>query len=154
MDDPRLDPLYRRLIQRHLPLIVHAGRQPEPSEHVGAAAFGSLMRKYPNLLVIVAHMGADEFDRFFGLCDRYEGIYMDTCMVFNNHLGGPPAIERVVEHQDRILYGSDFPHIPYRLETAVQAIRDLQLGRAIEQKLFYTNAARLIGLPPDDSPTD
>jgi predicted TIM-barrel fold metal-dependent hydrolase len=49
-----------------------------------------------------------------------------------------------------VVYGSDFPNIPYRLENAVQAMRDLQLGRALEQKIFCTNAARLLGLDPEE----
>ena len=147
LDDPRLFPLYERLIERRLPLLVHAGRRPEPNEFVGAAAFGSLMRRFPDLVAIVAHMGADEFDRFFDLCDRYQDVYLDTCMVFNQHLGGPPPLGRVIEHQDRVLYGSDFPNIPYRVESAIQAITDLHLGRAMEEKLFFTNAARAIGVP-------
>jgi predicted TIM-barrel fold metal-dependent hydrolase len=69
-------------------------------------------------------------------------------MVYNNFLGGPPPIQRVLEFQDRVVYGSDFPNIPYRLESAVQAILDLRLGRALEEKIFCTNAARLLGLNP------
>jgi predicted TIM-barrel fold metal-dependent hydrolase len=71
-------------------------------------------------------------------------------MVFNKFLGGPPPIQRVLEFQDRVLYGSDFPNIPYRIELALQAIFDLRLGRALEEKLLCTNAARLLGLSRAD----
>jgi predicted TIM-barrel fold metal-dependent hydrolase len=67
-------------------------------------------------------------------------------MVFNNFLGGPPPIERVLEFQDRVLYGSDFPNIPYTLEQSLQTILDLRLGRTLEEKLLSTNAARVLGL--------
>lgn len=148
LDDTRLDPLYERAVEHGALLVIHAGRRPEPSEHVGARAFARLMRRYPRLKVVVAHSGADEFDAFFDLCAIYEDVYLDTAMVFNNFLGGPPPIQRVLEFQDRVVYGSDFPHIPYRLETAIQAIVDLRLGRALEEKLFCTNAARLLGINP------
>ena len=148
VDDPRLDPLYERLVTYGAVLVVHAGRRPEPSEHVGARAFSRLMRRYPELRVVVAHAGADEFDAFFDLCGLYDTVYLDTAMVFNKYLGGPPPIGRVLEFQDRVLYGSDFPNIPYRLESSIQAILDLRLGRAIEHKLLCTNAARLLGLDP------
>ena len=107
-----------------------------------------MMRRFPQLKVIVAHAGADEFEAFFDLCGLYEGVFLDTAMVFNNFLGGPPPIQRVLEFQDRVLFGSDFPNIPYRFETAVQSILDLRLGRALEEKLLCTNAARLLGLNP------
>jgi uncharacterized protein len=148
LDDPRLDPLYARAIEMDRVLLIHAGRRPEPSDNVGARVFARLMRRYPQLKVIVAHAGADEFDAFFDLCGLYEGVFLDTAMVFNKYLGGPPPIERVLEFQDRVVYGSDFPNIPYRLESAIQAILDLRLGRALEEKILCTNAARLLGLDP------
>ena len=146
LDDPRLDPLYERAVEHAAVLLIHAGRRPEPNEHVGARAFARLMRRYPRLTVVVAHSGADEFDAFFDLCALYEGVFLDTAMVFNNYLGGPPPIERVLEFQDRVVFGSDFPNIPYRVESAIQSILDLRLGRALEEKLLCTNAARVLGL--------
>jgi predicted TIM-barrel fold metal-dependent hydrolase len=146
LDDPRLNPLYERSIEHGAALVIHAGRRPEPNDHVGARAFSRLMRRFPRLKVVVAHAGADEFDAFFDLCGVYEGVFLDTAMVFNKYLGGPPPIQRVLEFQDRVVFGSDFPNIPYRLEGAIQAILDLRLGRALEEKLLCTNAARLLGL--------
>jgi predicted TIM-barrel fold metal-dependent hydrolase len=148
LDDSRLDPLYERSIEQGALLLIHAGRLPEPNEHVGARAFARLMRRFPRLNVIVAHSGADEFDAFFDLCGRYEGVFLDTAMVFNKFLSGPPPIQRVLEFQDRVVFGSDFPNIPYRVESAIQAILDLRLGRTLEEKLLCTNAARLLKLDP------
>ena len=148
MDDPRLDAVYARAIEHDVPLVIHAGRRPEPSEHVGSRAFARLMRRFPRLKVIVAHAGADEFDAFFDLCAVYDGVYLDTAMVFNGYLGGPPPIQRVLEFQDRVVFGSDFPNIPYSVESAIQTIVDLRLGRALEEKIFSTNAARLLRLEP------
>jgi uncharacterized protein len=148
LDDARLNPLYARAEEAGALLLVHAGRRPEPSEYVGARVFARVMRRYRGLKVIVAHAGADEFDAFFDLCEVYDGVYLDTAMVFNGakYLGGPPPIQRVLEFQDRVVFGSDFPNIPYRWEEAVQSILDLRLGRALEEKLLCTNAARLLGL--------
>jgi predicted TIM-barrel fold metal-dependent hydrolase len=146
IDDPRLDPLYARAVDLQRVLLIHAGPLPERSDGVGARAMARTLRRFPSLNVIVAHAGADEFDAFFDLCGLYGGVYLDTAMVFNRFLGGPPPIQRVLEFQDRVLYGSDFPNIPYRVESGVEAILDLRLGRALEEKLFYTNAARLLGL--------
>jgi predicted TIM-barrel fold metal-dependent hydrolase len=111
------------------------------------------MRRYPDLRVVVAHAGADEFEAFFDLCGEYDGVYLDTAMVFNRYLGGPPPIGRVLEFQDRVVYGSDFPNIPYTLDAAIQAIRSLRLGRALEEKLLCTNAARLLELDPAEIAT-
>ena len=146
LDDPRLFPLYERATQDGKILLIHAGRRPEPNEFVGVRALARLLRRFPRLTVVVAHMGGDEFEAFFDLCGLYDGVHLDTAMVFNDYLGGPPRFERVLEFQDRVLFGSDFPNIPYRLETAIQAIRNLRLGQVMEEKLFCTNAARVLGL--------
>jgi predicted TIM-barrel fold metal-dependent hydrolase len=146
VDDPRLFPMYERAIEHGAVLLIHAGRIPEAGEHTGARPMGRLLRRFPDLRVIVAHCGANEFDAFFDLCGLYEGVYLDTAMVFSGVLGSPPPIQRVLEFQDRVLYGSDFPNIPYLVDDGVQAILDLRLGRAMEEKLLCTNAARLLGL--------
>lgn len=148
LDDPRLYPMYELAIEQQAVVLIHAGRIPESDEHVGSRAFARLMRRFPQLQVIVAHSGADEFDAFFDLCGLYSGVYLDTAMVFSRYLGGPPPIQRMLEFQDRVLYGSDFPNIPYPVQDGVQAILDLRLGRALEEKLLCTNAARLLGLDP------
>ncbi|MCA1644436.1 MAG: amidohydrolase family protein [Chloroflexi bacterium] len=146
LDDPRLDPVYERAVEHGALLLIHAGRLPEPNEYVGARAFARLMRRFPQLKVIVGHAGADEFEAFFDLCGLYDDVFLDTAMVFNKFLGGPPPIQRILEFQDRVVFGSDFPNIPFSVETAIQAMLDLRLGRALEEKLLCTNAARLLGL--------
>src|SRR4029453_12851233 len=42
VEDPRLDPLYARAMESGAILLIHAGRLPEASEHVGARAFGRM----------------------------------------------------------------------------------------------------------------
>lgn len=143
LDDRRLYPLYERLVERKAVLFLHGGRRPEASAYNGAVEVASILRRYPALRLIVAHMGADEFDAFFDLCEGYEHVHLETAMVFNKHLGGPPPLERVLEYQDRVLFGSAFPFLPFSLATAIAAIRDLRLGVGLETKIFHTNAARV-----------
>jgi uncharacterized protein len=152
VDDPRLTPLYERAVDSGAVLMIHAGRRPEAGEHLGARPFARLMRRFPKLNVIVAHAGADEFDAFFDLCGLYNGVHLDTAMAFSSLLGGPPPIQRILEFQDRVLFGSDFPNIPYTWERAVDSILDLKLGRAMEEKLLCTNTARLLKLDVRETP--
>jgi predicted TIM-barrel fold metal-dependent hydrolase len=152
VDDPRLTPLYEQAVDRGAVLLIHAGRRPEAGEYLGARIFARLMRRFPRLKVIVAHAGADEFDAFFDMCGLYDGVYLDTAMAFSTMLGGPPPIQRILEFQDRVVFGSDFPNIPYTWERAVGSILDLKLGRAMEEKLLCTNAARLLNLDVRETP--
>jgi len=51
-----------------------------------------------------------------------------------------------LKYQDRILFGSDFPNIPYEYSNQVTALRRLNLGKAVERKIFNDNALNLLGL--------
>jgi predicted TIM-barrel fold metal-dependent hydrolase len=105
-----------------------------------------LLRRFRDWTFVVAHMGADEFDRYYDLLAAYENLYLDTTMVFTGFFPWTPRISGLIEFQDRILYGSDFPNLPYHLATGVQGLLALELGSSIEDKILYSNAARLLGL--------
>jgi predicted TIM-barrel fold metal-dependent hydrolase len=69
-------------------------------------------------------------------------------MVFAGFLPWEPRIGGLIEHQDRILYGSDFPNLPYELTDGLRGLLALELGPGIEDKILYSNAARLLNLGP------
>ena len=99
-------------------------------------------------------MGAYEFKRFFGLLDKYENIYLDTAMVYiprnifekwrkNIEL---PKPEVLLSYQDRILYGSDFPNIPYEYERSTKELFELGMPRSFYEDIFYNNAKKLFNI--------
>jgi len=49
-------------------------------------------------LEVLLRLDQDElatfFDAFFDLCGLYGGVYLDTAMVYNRFLGGPPMGRR------------------------------------------------------------
>jgi predicted TIM-barrel fold metal-dependent hydrolase len=51
-----------------------------------------------------------------------------------------------VRHQDRILFGSDFPLIPYDYEEERRWALDRGLSETVRQKIFRANALRFLGL--------
>lgn len=146
LDDPRLDPLYQRASGGRLPVYLHAGRRPEPSERVGVRAVERVLRRFPDLPVVLPSLGADEFGAAAALCERYPNVFLDTAYVLNRHLGGPPPAGMLVELQDRVMFGSGFPLAPYRVERAIEALLAQQLGPVIETKLLCSNVGRLFNL--------
>jgi predicted TIM-barrel fold metal-dependent hydrolase len=54
--------------------------------------------------------------------------------------------EDLVRWQDRILFGSDFPNLPYPYEDERDALWRLDLPMPVYRKIFHDNAARLFGL--------
>jgi predicted TIM-barrel fold metal-dependent hydrolase len=57
------------------------------------------------------------------------------------------AARRLLDIGDRILFGSDFPNIPYDYATAMQALTGIDgIDDDWLRGVFYRNAAKLFGL--------
>jgi len=159
-DDPGLYPIYEDLSRWGGILNIHAGKEPAIEAYgvdvralCGAARVEPVLERFPEMKVIVPHLGFDEVDAFIGLLDAYPNLYLDTTMVLAGFF--PVKLDRsqLTRHADRILYGSDYPHIPYPMETEVRALTAMNLGEETDRKILYENAARLfpIGPPPGGS---
>jgi hypothetical protein len=149
LDDPRFFPVYEIMQGLGKVLICHPGSGPVYRATDGAIRLRSVLSRFPRLKVVVAHCGAFEYGDYNALAGEFEHLYFDTAMncvhadIFSNNC---PGREFFLKHQDRILFGSDFPNIPYAYADQVAALRRLNLGAAVEQKLFNDNAASLLGL--------
>jgi uncharacterized protein len=102
-------------------------------------------------MMIIAHLGAPEYDEFLDLTRRYPGVHLDTTMAFTDFMERlapfPVALRpRLAATADRILLGSDFPNIPYRYLHQLQALARLELGPDWLRAVCHDNAARLLGL--------
>jgi uncharacterized protein len=145
-------PIYEKVCEYGKVLTIHAGTAP------GLKGYGSItvavsgtdkiynfMKRFPDMKCIVPHLGAEEYDAFFGLMGEFKNLWTDTTMTLANLFGKQPPVESIVRYQDRILYGSDFPNIPYDLMTEINNIKTLELGKEVEDKLFFKNVQRLLG---------
>ena len=152
-DDERMFPIYEKLIEYDRVLTIHSGAGPSLGGYrekeaavSGASVTRRFLKKFPKLKVIVPHLGADEFDEFFDLMEEFPNLRMDTTMALAGYF--PMAIpwEKIEAYADRILYGSDFPNIPYEMRTEVAAIRSSGLSKEAKEKILFENAARLFGI--------
>lgn len=96
-------------------------------------------------------MGTPEFDAFLDLADAYENVRLDTTMSFTDfsEQGAPFPVElrpRLVDLGDKILFGSDYPNIPYPYTEALDALVRLELGDDWLRGVLYENAAALFGV--------
>jgi uncharacterized protein len=151
-DDPRLDEVYRRCADAGRPVVIHAGREPSFSAGASSAkpadahlarsarspmpAYGldthalcaaarleRVLQRHPRLTLVVPHLGLDELAEYESLLDRYEHLWLDTTMAIGDYLPAtvPPSL--FPGRADRLLYGTDFPNIPYAW--------DRELGRLL-----------------------
>ena len=154
-DDPLLFPIYEAVLEFDGVLNIHAGREPAIDAYgldvrtiTGAERVGKALQRYPDLKMIIPHLGFDESDRFYSLLDHYPNLYLDTTMMMGHFFRVSVDRDRLIQYADRVLYGSDYPHIPYGMETEVRAILDLNLGEEATRKILFENAAKLFHTAP------
>lgn len=150
--DPLLAPVWSRLAEAGLPVIVHCGHGPAPGRHTGADVFGEVLAAHPQLVAVIAHMGLPDYADFLQLARRYPRVHLDTTMAFTTWTERtapfPAALNAsLVTLGDRILLGSDFPNTPYPYCEQLAGLVRLGLGDTWLRGVLHDNAARLLGLP-------
>jgi predicted TIM-barrel fold metal-dependent hydrolase len=151
--DPLLDPVWGLLEDSGVPLVLHAGSGPLPGRFTGPAIVADVLRRYPRLTLVIAHMGAPEYEGFVELAERYAGDHLDTTMAFTAYLDqlAPYPRElrpRLAALADKVLLGSDFPNIPYPYAHQIEALVRLDLGDDWLRGVLWDNAVRLLDLRP------
>ena len=150
INDPRLDYLYRRCVEEDVLIMMHAGSAPIANSFVGFSHFSKLIRRFPELRICVAHMGAFESDDFLQLLDDYPLVYLDTTMInvrtrlFDTTWRG--NAERLQRHSDRICFGSDWPNVPYPYWEALASIERFPLPEEARPLVLHDNALRFLKL--------
>lgn len=150
-DDPLLDPVWGRLSEAGVPTVIHCGSGPAPGAHTGPEPIERVMRRFPRLPLIVAHMGMPEYAEFLGIAERYEHVYLDTTMAFTEFTEeripfDRAQLPRLRGLQRKILHGSDFPNIPYPYAESLEALERLGLGDDWLRDVCWHNAGRLFAL--------
>lgn len=149
-DDPRYDPVYRGVLDYGGGIVMHIGTFPNPGEHLGAERLLAVLKKFPELKVIVAHLGFYQTEEFWRMMERYPGVYLDTAFILGNpqfHNNTSIVTETLQRFPDRVIYGSDFPLICHRLEGGLDYIRQLPWDEGVKQKLLYDNALSFLTKP-------
>ena len=146
-DDPRMLPVYERLVALDRVLIIHVGTAPHTNEFTGLARFERVLERFPRLRASICHMGAFETRLALQLLDRYPHLHLDTTMAMSPatlaYTGIDPAVVRdgdLVRYADRILFGSDFPNLPYPYEAERTGLWARNLPLDVYRRIFYENA--------------
>ena len=142
VDDPRMLKIYEAAGEFSFPMLFHIGdyrtpySKPERLAHVHEL--------YPDLTLIAAHMGGySEWDKAW----KYligKDIWMDISSVMPL-LSVEEVRKMVLAHGvDRVLFASDYPAT--RHDQAVQNVLKLGLPPEDNEKIFYRNAEKLLGI--------
>jgi predicted TIM-barrel fold metal-dependent hydrolase len=148
-NDPLLDPVWGAIEDAGIPVVIHCGSGPAPGEHTGPRPIRLLLQRYPRLRLIIAHLGMPEYVDFMDICENSFDVRLDTTMAFTpfvDELMPFPSsqLNRLRDLGDRILFGSDFPNIPYSYADAMRSLSRLPgVDDAWLRGVFHDNAAAL-----------
>ncbi len=152
----RTPPSYETCILHDKPILIHAGREPKSAGykcdphllcHVDRTA--AVLRSFPKLRLAIPHLGADELGGYTRLLERHDNLWLDTTMALANYFEDDAQAFAMVEARpDRIMYGTDFPNLPYAWDRELRRIGahglpDATLAQVLGDtaRLFYRLAA-------------
>ncbi|WP_370246388.1 amidohydrolase family protein [Nocardioides sp.] len=150
LDDRHFDAVWDLLAATGTPVLVHAGSGPVGTEFTGPESLGRVLERWPDLTVIVAHLGAPESVAFAEIARRHESVYLDTSMAVSPFFGehfDPEVVPLLADLQPRVLFGSDFPTLPFAYADQLDALAALGLGEDWLRDVCWHNAAALFDEP-------
>ncbi|TWS23488.1 amidohydrolase [Tsukamurella sputi] len=148
-DDPLLDPAWETLVAARIPVVIHAGSGPVEGPYTGPDRVAEVLRRHPELTLVIAHLGMPEYDRFADLAERFPNVHLDTTMAATDFTQRtapmPPGyVERLGALADKVVLGSDFPNIPYDYAHQLFGLARLGLGDEWMRKVLWHNGRALL----------
>jgi len=136
------------------PMIMHVGREPKSEAYVcdpykicSADKLENVLRSFPKLKICVPHLGVDEFLPYQKLIEKYDTLWLDTAMVLTDYLVKKLPFKLSDLRVDRVMYGSDFPNIPYAWDRELKWIESASLSQDHLKMLLTQNAQDLFSIP-------
>jgi len=147
INDAALDPILEISSRHGAFVLVHVGSIPWTSHsNDGPQRLRTVLGRYPSLSIIVAHMGVPDTAQYLQIAEDHPNLYLDTTMTLapESPFYSPIAGDIFEAHADRLIYGSDFPNIPYSYEQDIRAIEELSSNPRVRQAVFEDNAGKLL----------
>jgi predicted TIM-barrel fold metal-dependent hydrolase len=150
-DDERLFPVYEAVARRGKVIVLHAGREPSSPAYgfdcrrlCGVEPVARVVERFPELKLVVPHLGSDQWRDFFALCRANRNLYLDTAMAVAGFFPGErPNRDDIAAVADRLLFGTDFPNLPYPWARERDWLLDLGLPGETLDAILRGNADRL-----------
>lgn len=146
-NDTRMYPLYAKLQELGLPMLVHTGSSVFKGARIkygDPLLLDDVAIDFPQLTIVMAHSGRPFwYEQAFWMARRHENVHME--------ISGLPAkrlleyFPRMEEIAHKVVYGSDWPGNPDLIRN-VEAIMALPLSDQAKQAILFDNAARILGI--------
>jgi hypothetical protein len=148
--DRRMDELYAFLQEAGRPVILHTGFEDYYGKPMPVRELDGLLKRYPRLPIVLAHMAFPEVGGAFSLLEEYPDLYLDATLVLAylrpecepvlaSLPGGLRIVDVLIEgmekHAGRILYGSDHPAGMGGLSEIYKDLNDLPVSEDVKRAM-------------------
>lgn len=155
MNGPAMDEVYKVCADHGKPVLMHVGREPkspaygcDPHQLCSAVKLARVLDAHPGLKVCVPHLGYDEIEAYAALSLSHDNLWLDTAMVLTDYFPGYDPVDIAGLRADRLIYGTDFPNLPYAWDRELRQLAGRHLPPDFLQRLLWQNAAALFGFGP------
>lgn len=160
MNSSDMNPIYEVCSKRGKPLVMHVGREPKSESYMcdpyvlcRADKLEKVLRGYPELKICVPHLGMDEYTAYQRMTETYDNLWLDTSVACADFLPTEKIVRLDEMRIDRIMYGSDYPNIPYAWDREIKQIQKTHLSRASMVKIFRDNALKFFNITDFSQPS-
>ena len=143
------------------PVVMHVGREPksnayscDPYQLCSAEKLEHVLTDFPNIKFCVPHLGFDEMLAYREMIEKYDNLWLDTTMAITDYFPMEEEADLGDYRSDRVIYGSDFPNIPYAWDRELKALKGQNISRNALEKITHKNAMEFFNLqrPTDQRP--
>lgn len=153
MNGREMEEVYACCADNGKPVVMHVGREPkstayrcDPYSICSAEKLERILMAFPGLKVCVPHLGVDEISAYRTLVEKYDNLWLDTAMATADYLPVGEEIDLSSYRIDRVMYGSDFPNIPYAWDRELRLLQSKNYSSQLLEKFLYHNAAEFFDL--------
>ncbi len=153
VDSEHMNRLYECCRINKKPLVMHVGREPkstaykcDPYQLCSADRLERVLRDFPDLKICVPHLGFDEISAYRKMIEKYDNLWLDTTMLIADYFPIEEKIDLAHYRSDRVMYGSDFPNIPYAWDRELKRLKAAGISRDALEKILNKNAADFFSL--------
>jgi predicted TIM-barrel fold metal-dependent hydrolase len=153
MNGDRMNEIYQICTLHQKPLIMHVGREPkspaypcDPYVLCSADKLERVLKDFPTLKLCVPHLGADEFDDYRNMLEKYDNLWLDTTMTLADYLPMDYFPKLSDWRTDRIIFGTDFPNLPYAWDREIRRLCRLNLPEIALARILGQNASEFYSI--------
>lgn len=170
-DDERYFPLYERAERLGMPILFHTGflsvspgqgKRGISQDKMRAVRLDTIGRAFPDLRIMMAHLGNPEFDVGLDVTRSFENVYgefsgasgsksRETILrkVFAPLPGADmkdPEENLALRYFEKLCFATDNPEPPRWIELSGRLMEELELPAELRERFWWRNAARWLGI--------